>query len=658
MQKKFLTLISLLLAALFYVPAYAQSRKTLTTADSLQQNIKLAKSDSSLMGIYHKLYAVTDSLIYARKELSLSDTLHDIKGHAQACLDIGRYFYFFTDYHDSALAYLKQAVGLGEQHGYLPILANAYRYMGFLYRATDSYTAETYYEKSLQICDKLHNQLLASYDYSALGNIYEAMRTNLSNKTALVFYLKSLNIREKMGSYEEKASSLLETSRIYELTGDFNKAFSLRTQGLELAEQAQDVTNTIYLSHVLGCDYTDLFHDNKKSLEYQMKAYNLARTQKGDYEILAQITRSLGTEYATVGDYKQSSEYYNMAHVYIDSMNTHTNNEIYNVSAEKHNLEVELEREKSRVQSAEVAARKSETERQMVLRNALLVGFGLVFVIAGILYNSYRRKNITNKRLALANIKLEEAHHDITDSINYASNIQKTILVPKEKIEEKLNEVFILNMPKDIVSGDFYYYAEVDDQVVIAACDCTGHGVPGAIVSIFCSNALHRAVKRFHIQETGQILDKVRELVIEDFGRLGNEVKDGMDISLCIINPKNRVVQWSGANNPLYYIQHNEIFEIAPDKQPIGMHDGPKPFTTHTIHLQRGDSLYLFTDGYADQFGGPKEKKFSRKQFKDTLLALHNKTMTEQGAALYHAHMDWKNATPQVDDILVLGIRL
>jgi len=253
---------------------------------------------------------------------------------------------------------------------------------------------------------------------------------------------------------------------------------------------------------------------------------------------------------------------------------------------------------------------------------------------------------------------VEEKNKDILDSINYAKRLQDAILPPLSLIREFFPESFVLYKPKDIVAGDFYWMEHTGDSVLIAAADCTGHGVPGALVSVVCSNALNRTVKEFHITEPGKILDKVRELVLETFEKSDSNVQDGMDISLCCINTKTKEIRWSGAHNPLWYIQSGEIHELSPDKQPIGKIDKPQPFSTHTLDPQKGDILYLFTDGYADQFGGPKGKKFRYKRLNEMLLANAGMLMDEQKYILETTLSEWKGSLDQVDDVLIIGIRV
>ena len=254
---------------------------------------------------------------------------------------------------------------------------------------------------------------------------------------------------------------------------------------------------------------------------------------------------------------------------------------------------------------------------------------------------------------------IEEKNKDITDSIQYALRIQTAILPPNKIVKQYLENSFILYKPKDIVAGDFYWMETVNDLVLFGACDCTGHGVPGAMVSVVCHNALNRAVREFGLTQPAAILDKTAEIVIENFSKSEEDIKDGMDISLCAYNAKTKTIQWAGANNPLWLLQNGELIETKADKQPIGMNEDSKPFTNHTFNLNPTDTIYLFTDGFADQFGGDTgEKKLTKKRFKDLILSVQNKTLQEQGIALDKFITDYRKEVEQIDDILVMGVKV
>lgn len=212
-------------------------------------------------------------------------------------------------------------------------------------------------------------------------------------------------------------------------------------------------------------------------------------------------------------------------------------------------------------------------------------------------------------------------------------------------------------MPKDIVAGDFYFFETTPTHLFYAAADCTGHGVPGAMVSIVCSNALTRCVKEFDLTDPGKILDKTRELILDTFKKSGQDVKDGMDISMITIEKNSGKITWAGANNPLWYLHNNAIHEIKPDKQPIGKTDDPKPFTTHVLPYKNDLMVYLFTDGYADQFGGEKGKKLKYANLQKLLLKIAHQPIKEQSLQLLESFKEWRGELEQVDDVCIIGVK-
>ena len=314
---------------------------------------------------------------------------------------------------------------------------------------------------------------------------------------------------------------------------------------------------------------------------------------------------------------------------------------------------------------------KSEQTQKYFFAGSMVIFIGLGFL----LFRSLKQKNkanqiITEQKNLVENQKdaLEHKNREILDSITYAKRLQDAILPAIDYWHQKLPESFILYKPKDIVAGDFYWLEShsvtignaSEDYLFFAAADCTGHGVPGAMVSVICCNALNRSVLEFNLADPGKILDKTRELVISTFNKSVENVKDGMDISLGCLNVKTNELFWSGANNPLWILpaECDEIIEWKADKQPIGAYTNEKPFNTHSMILKPNTTLYLFTDGYADQFGGENGKKFKYKQFKDSILAIHDRPMNEQKEHLETTFESWKGELEQVDDVCVIGIRI
>lgn len=257
--------------------------------------------------------------------------------------------------------------------------------------------------------------------------------------------------------------------------------------------------------------------------------------------------------------------------------------------------------------------------------------------------------------------EIAEKNKSITDSIEYASRIQTAILPSKEFAEEILPEHFILFRPRDIVSGDFFWMTKKDNLVVVIAADCTGHGVPGAFMSMLGVSFLNEIVNRHEVTSANVILNNLRRDIKKTLGQEGKEgeAKDGMDIALCVIDIENMKMQYSGAYNPLYLFRNNELMEVKADRMPIGIYIKEKEsFTNNEIDLQKGDVFYIFSDGYQDQFGGEDGQKFKTKNYKQFLLEIHQKPMAEQREILDKRIDEWRGDWEQIDDIIILGIRV
>jgi serine phosphatase RsbU (regulator of sigma subunit) len=276
------------------------------------------------------------------------------------------------------------------------------------------------------------------------------------------------------------------------------------------------------------------------------------------------------------------------------------------------------------------------------------------------LWNQSTAIHKEKERINEIKIEVERKHKEVLDSINYAKGIQVAMLKSDAQDSKHLPKHFVLFKPRDVVSGDFYWSYEAENYWYVASVDCTGHGVPGAFLTMLGCAFLNEICSRSTLTPA-QILDQLRDKIIKELSGNGS-VKDGMDISLCRINinnSKNNVeVQWAGANNPLWYIQKGQVIEIKGDKQPIGYYEIIKPFTNYTIKLDEGDYLYLFTDGFADQFGGPMDKKFKYKPMIELIKKTASVNMSEQKLKLNEAFEDWKGKHEQTDDVCIVGIRI
>jgi serine phosphatase RsbU (regulator of sigma subunit) len=340
------------------------------------------------------------------------------------------------------------------------------------------------------------------------------------------------------------------------------------------------------------------------------------------------------------------------------------------------------------LQQAQIEAQQAKLNNETTKRYVLIVGL-VMLVILSLFINSRLRimrkqkfiiekqKDFLEKQrdsIALQKSILEEKNKEIYDSIVYAKRLQEAILPSKKLINSYFPNYYVYYQPKDIVAGDFYWLdtfpkdeagnflkpagMQIDPSqcVYFAVADCTGHGVPGAMISIFCSNALNRAVNEFYLIDPGQILDKVRNLVIETFAKSEIEVSDGMDISLCVFDFKTYNLYWAGANNPLWIVRNQEMIEYKPNRQPVGKYDKPTNFDTHQIQLKKGDKFYIFTDGLADQFGGDKGKKLKIKHLRELILAHQSNSMVTQLEMMERFFTMWKGDYEQIDDVCIIGV--
>ncbi len=251
--------------------------------------------------------------------------------------------------------------------------------------------------------------------------------------------------------------------------------------------------------------------------------------------------------------------------------------------------------------------------------------------------------------------ELQSNHKLIQESIRYAKKIQQALLPSQQQFEQNLKEAFVLYLPKDVVAGDFYWQTTSGNKTFFAVADCTGHGVPGALMSIICNNALNRCVKEYNLKAPGEILNKAREIVINEFSKSDHSVTDGMDIALCAI--EGNKLEFSGANNPLWLIREDKLIEIKANRQPVGAHLKMKPFENQKMDLIENDLIYLFSDGYADQFGGEENQKFYKKNLRSKLLSIANMSIEIQLEELLKCFENWKGNYDQIDDVCILGLR-
>lgn len=532
--------------------------------------------------------------------------------------------------------------------------------------------------------------------------IYDAFNTINSKDSLFLLNYKNVKTIKILSDSIEKHIDLIKAllvSNTQEIS--LSQADTLQYKNIRVEVKSNYDIPTLFLfsdSLLNTKNIYNVYELRKKLLQYsdtllffspedyktQFKQYNpIQIVDSKEYEDGREITweisnfeyRTLGSIYTTLTNIQSDVKSAEIV-VLNELFNRANQNRKENLAAQLSELALKYETEKKEKQisllekdkelnSTKLLAKDAEISktRNTLIYFVFIVVLFIVLIVFVVRANLQRKK--ANQLLSEQKSKIEEQKHlveekqkEILDSITYAKRLQQAILPPTELITKNFPNSFVLYQPKDIVAGDFYWAEKINDLFFIAAADCTGHGVPGAMVSVVCSSALNRTVKEFALSDTAKILDKTRELVIETFEKSNAEVKDGMDISLLCIDKQNQKIHWSGANNPLWYIQDKSLIEVKADKQPVGKSYDTKAFTSNRIEYKPNTTFYLFTDGFADQFGGPNGKKFKYKQFQELLLGQVDEAMPVQQANISSALENWKGELEQVDDICVIGIRI
>ncbi|MES2565305.1 MAG: tetratricopeptide repeat protein [Bacteroidota bacterium] len=592
----------------------------------------------SILGNYEEAYKCFT------RALEGYTALNDKRSISLCLNNLGIYYYNQGDY-SKALDYYLQSLKVDEALNDDEGMLSSYNNIGLIYKEQGNNTrALQYFSQALVVAEKLKDKAGLSMTYNNMGLVFWQQKKFAA---ALANFFKVLEIDKALDNQVGIAQSYNNIGLIYYEQKNFplSLEYHLKAVGLFLSLNDNEGLTLAYSNMASIYEKTG---DLKKSEEYAKLSLDIStaigrkEVQRNSYQTLAQV-------YALQKNFKDAYKYQLLLTDIKDSLsNNESNKQIAEMSAK-----YETEKKEEQIKLLE-----KDKKIQKTVRNSFIFAFALMLLLAGVSYQSFLNKRKANTQLAIKNELIEEKQKEILDSINYAKRIQTAILPPNRIVKEHLPDSFILYKPKDIVAGDFYWLEHKNDQVLFAAADCTGHGVPGAMVSVICNNGLNRTVREYNITDPGKILDKTREIVIAEFEKSDEEVKDGMDISLCAFNHITHQILWAGANNPLWVIRDNEVIELRPDKQPIGKYAEAKPFATHSMQLKKGDSFYIFTDGYVDQFGGEKGKKFKSSKLKELLLSISNQPMNEQHRILDETFGTWKGNLEQVDDVCIIGVRV
>lgn len=453
----------------------------------------------------------------------------------------------------------------------------------------------------------------------------------------------------------------------YGYNKEYDKCDQLLKADLQNSLENEFHARAVYLYAMITQNYVDM-GEYQLASEWGLKGLDMGHQYNLTKEIIDVLIAIIPAE-EKIGNYKGALQFTKDLHSLRGAIQSREFQDLQ-LREEQKNIKIQIQQQELENQKKTLALQESEIQLASEARQKYwFIAMGIVFLILMIIsVFAYRQKKKDNLLIEEQKMIVEEKNKEILDSISYAKRIQSAILPSEKIVGDLLPDSFVLYKPKDIVAGDFYWMEKYSDQVLFAAADCTGHGVPGAMVSVICNNGLNRSVREYQLTEPAKILDKTREIVIHEFAKSDEAVLDGMDIALCALKLNNQAgnncetysLSFSGAHNPLWVIQKDaeEVLEIKGDKQPIGRHEQEAPFTNHLINLKKGDTFYIFSDGYIDQFGGEKGKKFKTSNFKKLLLSIQSKSMELQKEIIDQTFEEWRGTLEQVDDVCIIGVRV
>jgi tetratricopeptide (TPR) repeat protein len=652
----------------------------------------------NLIGIiYHAQGQYTKALESYQKALAIFERIGDQQGIiAGSYNNIGNIHFAQGRYAEALESYQKALIiheRIGDQRG----IAICYNNIGMIHEAQGRYAeALEAYQKALIIHERLGDQHGIAICYNNIGTIHDAQGRYAE---ALESHQKALAIRERMGDQQGIASCYSNIGAIHKAQGQYAKALEAFQKALTIYERIGDQQgiagsyNNIGIIHKAQGRYAEALKAFQKALAIA-QSLQLQDDLDDIYLHLAQTDSALAASGLT-HLWKSAYLHHRLHTAYKDSVRNEASirkqaqlESQYEYDKKTALLKAQQEKERA---LAAAQLRQRETQRNLSL---LALGIALIGLITfAILYRKIRQQRdliqkqaeeIQQKNLALeqynAELKstnqaleesnriiqqqaktLSEKNEEILDSIRYAERIQRAILPSAEKWQRLLPESFLLYKPRDIVAGDFYWLEETERYIFLGVADATGHGVPGAFVSIVCANALHKAVLEEGLESPAEILWRVREVVVSQLTQAGEKVKDGMDIALIRFAKADRSrAVFAGANRPLWIVSAEGVLEVAGTRQPIGYVEEPKPF--EEVELMLGSRVpamvYAFTDGIVDQMGGPKGRKLLPKGLREWLLSLWSQPVAEQAESLTALFETWRGDRPQIDDVTIVGVRV
>ncbi|MFN3916578.1 MAG: tetratricopeptide repeat protein [Flavobacteriales bacterium] len=666
-----------------YAKAIDYYTRSLKIDEEIGDKKRISPSLNNIGNVYSDQGDYTKAIDYYTRSLKINEEIGNKRGISTSLNNIGIIYYNQGDC-AKAIDYYTRSLKIYDEIGVKQGAAHSLNNIGIIYGHQGDYAkAIDYYTRSLKIHNEIGDKKGMASSLHNIGETYDAQGDYIK---AIDYYTRSLKIREEIGDKLGIASSLNNLGILYKEQGDYIKAIDYYTRSLQLFEEIGYKQGIALALNNVGNIYKDR-NDYAKALDFNLRALRVAQEVGAIIEI-RDAAKSLWEINKKTGQYRQSIEMHELYVQMRDSILSEENQKevirqeykyIYEKQAAADSVSFAKEQE---IKEVEIARQQAEIKARKNQQYALFGGLFLVGAFAGVIYNrlkvTHRQKGIIEEKeretYAQKQI-IEEKHKEITDSINYAERIQRSFLATREILDEHLRDYFVFFKPKDVVSGDFYWASQLKNGNFAFCCaDSTGHGVPGAIMSILNISSLEKSIE---VESTpDKILNETRKIIIKRLKKDGTPEggKDGMDCSLLALSQDKTRLTFASAHNPVFIVravtsgsgeggvsrsETHELLEFKPDKMPVGKHDkDQESFTLQTVQLQKGDVIYTLTDGFPDQFGGDKGKKFKTSQLKELLLSIQDKTMEEQKEFLDQAFEDWRGNLEQIDDVCIIGVRV
>ncbi|MBC7863648.1 MAG: tetratricopeptide repeat protein [Bacteroidia bacterium] len=637
-----------------------------------------------------------DKLIYFLRSLKICEKTGDKYGLAAAYTSLS-YIYNKQTIYSKAIENLVLALNIYKELGNKNLLADIYWNLGQIYHKQYKFEkALENYRIALEISKTSSNLFSSGAYYEYIGNCYLDMGNYAK---AVENHFASLKVSEKLGDIKGVGDSYGDIASIYYKMNDFqnyriNAAAALSkykefSDPMHIAHAYSDLAEAcyklnieskalLYLDSALKIyqkekeDYfvvitffsiSEIYaamHDDARSISNIEKGIELSKRQN-HIELMGRGYGKLAAIYLAKNDYKTAYKYQALAVQMKDSLAQFGNETIEGIQTIQSKFDKERAEQEELLHKAVVAQKEAQISQEETQRYALYGGLFVLLLFGGFIFSRYKVSQKQQRIIEKQKQLVEEKNKEIRDSINYAGRIQRSFLATEELLKSNLGDYFVLFKPKDVVSGDFYWAGKLQNgNFALVTADSTGHGVPGAIMSILNISSLEKAVG-LGVTKPSEILNHTRTTIIDRLKKDGSADggKDGMDCSIICIDQQKQQLIFAAANNPVWIVRQNKLIEFKGDKMPVGKHDrDSESFTLQTKSIEKGDVIYTLTDGMPDQFGGPKGKKYKYKQLKELLISITGLSMPQQKEILDAEFFKWKGELEQVDDVCLIGIRI